>query len=42
MKGAKKVGSLTVDSLLNMITGRLFAMTDRFDPKDFVDLYVAV
>lgn len=35
----KKIQGLTVDSLLNMITGKLFAMTDRFDPKDFVDLY---
>jgi len=34
-----KIGKLTVDSLLNMITGKLFALTDRFDPKDFVDLY---
>lgn len=42
IEGRKKVGRLTVDSLLNMITGELFAMTDRFDPKDFVDLYVAI
>ncbi len=38
----KKFGKLTVDSLLNMMTGKLLAMTDRFDPKDFVDFYVAV
>lgn len=35
----KKVEKLTVDSLLNIITGKLFALTDRYDPKDFVDLY---
>jgi len=35
----KKFDKLTVDSLLNIITGKLFALTDRFDPKDFVDLY---
>ncbi len=34
-----KVGSLVVDSLLNIVTGKLFALTDRYDPKDFVDLY---
>jgi len=34
-----KIGKLRVDSLLNIITGKLFAMADRFDPKDFVDLY---
>lgn len=33
------VGNLRVDSLLNITTGKLFAMADRFDPKDFVDLY---
>lgn len=33
------VGKLRVDSLLNITTGKLFAMADRFDPKDFVDLY---
>jgi predicted nucleotidyltransferase component of viral defense system len=33
------VGKLSVDSLLNLVTGKLFAMADRFDPKDFVDLY---
>ena len=42
IEARKKFGRLTVDSLLNMITGKLFAMTDRFDPKDFVDLYVAI
>lgn len=34
-----KVGKLVVDSLLNIVTGKLFALTDRYDPKDFVDLY---
>lgn len=34
-----KVGKLQVDSLLNIATGKLLAMADRFDPKDFVDLY---
>lgn len=34
-----RIGKLRVDSLLNIITGKLFAMADRFDPKDFVDLY---
>jgi len=34
-----RVGKLIVDSLLNLVTGKLFAMADRFDPKDFVDLY---
>lgn len=33
------VGKLRVDSLLNIMTGKLFAMADRFDPKDFVDLH---
>jgi predicted nucleotidyltransferase component of viral defense system len=33
------IGKLRVDSLLDIITGKLFAMADRFDPKDFVDLY---
>ena len=35
----RKIGRLLVDSLLNIVTGKLFALTDRFDPKDFVDLY---
>ena len=35
----KKIGRLWVDSPLDIATGKLFAMTDRFDPKDFVDLY---
>ncbi len=35
----KKIKKLTVDSLLNIATGKLFAMTDRHDPKDFVDIY---
>jgi len=35
----RRIGKLVVDSLLNIITGKLFAMTDRYDPKDFVDLY---
>ncbi|MFQ6003645.1 MAG: nucleotidyl transferase AbiEii/AbiGii toxin family protein [Candidatus Zixiibacteriota bacterium] len=34
-----KIGKLVVDSLLNIATGKLFALTDRYDPKDFVDLY---
>lgn len=34
-----KVGKLNVDSLLNIVTGKLLAMADRFDPKDFVDLF---
>lgn len=34
-----RVGKLMVDSLLNIITAKLFALTDRYDPKDFVDLY---
>lgn len=34
-----KAGRLVVDSLLNIVTGKLFALTDRYDPKDFVDLY---
>lgn len=34
-----KIGKLRVDSLMNLVTGKLFAMADRFDPKDFVDLY---
>jgi predicted nucleotidyltransferase component of viral defense system len=33
------IGDLRVDSLLNIVTGKLFAMSDRFDPKDFVDLF---
>jgi len=33
------IGKVRVDSLLNIVTGKLFAMADRFDPKDFVDLY---
>jgi predicted nucleotidyltransferase component of viral defense system len=35
----RKTERLLVDSLLNIVTGKLFALTDRFDPKDFVDLY---
>lgn len=35
----RKVGRLVVDSLLNIVTGKLFALTDRYDPKDFVDLH---
>ena len=34
-----RIGKLVVDSLLNIVTGKLFALTDRYDPKDFVDLY---
>ncbi len=34
-----RIGKLVVDSMLNIATGKLFAMTDRYDPKDFVDLY---
>ena len=34
-----KRGKLFVDSLLNIVTGKIFALTDRYDPKDFVDLY---
>ena len=34
-----KIGKLVVESLLNIVTGKLFALTDRYDPKDFVDLY---
>lgn len=34
-----KIGKLTVDSPLNIVTGKLFAVADRYDPKDFVDLY---
>jgi len=34
-----RIGKLAVDSLLNIVTGKLFALTDRYDPKDFVDLY---
>ena len=39
MEQRRKVGRLVVDSLLNIVTGKLFALTDRYDPKDFVDLY---
>lgn len=39
MEERTKVGRLVVDSLLNIVTGKLFALTDRYDPKDFVDLY---
>ncbi len=34
-----RVGKIAIDSLLNIVTGKLFALTDRYDPKDFVDLY---
>ena len=34
-----RIGKLAVDSPLNIVTGKLFALTDRYDPKDFVDLY---
>ena len=37
-----QIGKLRVDSLLNITTGKLFAMADRFDPKDFVDLYFVI
>lgn len=36
-----KVEKLMIDSLVNILTGKLFALTDRYDPKDFVDLYFA-
>ena len=39
MEERTEVGRLVVDSLLNIVTGKLFALTDRYDPKDFVDLY---
>lgn len=35
----RKIGRLLVDSPLNIVTAKLFALTDRFEPKDFVDLY---
>jgi len=35
----RTIGRLIVDSPLNIITGKLFAITDRYDPKDFIDLY---
>lgn len=34
-----KVENLTVDSPLNIVTGKLVALSDRYDPKDFVDIY---
>jgi len=34
-----RMGKLVVDGPLNIVTGKLFALTDRYDPKDFVDLY---
>jgi hypothetical protein len=37
-----RAGKLMIDSLLNILTGKLFALTDRYDPKDFVDLYFAL
>lgn len=37
-----KTEKLIIDSLLNILTGKLFALTDRYDPKDFVDLYFAL
>jgi len=37
-----KAEKLMIDSLLNILTGKLFALTDRYDPKDFVDLYFAL
>lgn len=37
-----KAGNLIVDSPLNIITGKLVALSDRYDPKDFVDIYGAL
>ena len=28
-----------IDAPLNIITGKLFALADRFEPKDYVDIY---
>ncbi|MEW6664633.1 MAG: nucleotidyl transferase AbiEii/AbiGii toxin family protein [Thermodesulfobacteriota bacterium] len=36
-----KAGRLPVDSPLNIITGKLLALSDRYDPKDFVNLLVS-
>ena len=36
------IGKLVIDSPLNIVTSKLFAITDRYDPKDFVDLYFAI
>jgi hypothetical protein len=37
-----KAGKLVVDSPLNILTGKLLALSDRYDPKDFVDLYFSL
>jgi hypothetical protein len=39
MEKRKKVAKLFVDSPLNIVTGKLMALTDRYDPKDIIDLY---
>lgn len=38
----KKVRGLKIDSLFDIGVNKLFAISDRFDPKDFVDLYFLV
>ena len=35
----KKLGRLQVDSMLDIAANKLMAMIERFEPKDFVDLY---
>lgn len=35
----KKVDNLIIDSILDIATNKLFAIFDRNEPKDFVDLY---
>jgi hypothetical protein len=39
IENRKTEGKLTVDSLLNIVTGKLLAVSDRYDPKDFIDIY---
>ncbi len=39
LQDRKKIGRLEVDSLLNIVTGKLIALTDRYDPKDLTDIY---
>lgn len=36
------IGGLRVDSLRDILANKLLAMTERREPKDFVDLYCAV
>jgi predicted nucleotidyltransferase component of viral defense system len=39
LQPAQRVGTIVVDSEFDIAVNKLMTLTDRFDPKDFVDLY---